>query len=162
MVSLRPTLPTDLEFVLACESNHDASAFILPWTQAQHASAIADPDCAHRVMFDETTDELLSFVLLFGLTSPHHAIEFRRIVSGPKGRGFGRQAVREVKRIAFDRMNAHRLWLDVKSKNDRARHLYSTEGFVEEGVMRECLLEGGIYESLVLMSMLRVEYDAHK
>ena len=113
-------------------------------------------------MFDETTNELLGFVLLFGLASPHHAIEFRRIVSGPKGRGFGRQAVREVKRIAFDRMNAHRLWLDVKRTNDRARHLYSTEGFVEEGVMRECLLEGGIYESLVIMSMLRVEYDAHK
>jgi len=28
--------------------------------------------------------------------------------------------------------------------------------------MRECLLEGGIYESLVLMSMLRAEYDARK
>jgi len=56
--------------------------------------------------------------------------------------------------------NAHRLWLDVKSKNARARHLYQSEGFVEEGVMRECLLEDGHFESLVLMSMLRQEFEA--
>jgi hypothetical protein len=31
---------------------------------------------------------------------------------------------------------------------------------VEEGVMRECLLEDGQFESLVLMSMLRQEFDA--
>ncbi|PZO38752.1 MAG: hypothetical protein DCF17_14225 [Shackletoniella antarctica] len=56
----------------------------------------------------------------------------------------------ETKRLVFDTLKAHRLWLDVKSKNSRARYLYRSEGFVEEGFMRECLFEEVERESLVL------------
>ncbi len=97
--------------------------------------------------------------MLFGLASRDKAIEFRRIVSVSQGRGVGRASLRAVKAYAFNKLNAHRLWLDVKSKNSRARHLYKSEGFVEEGVMRECLFEDGQFESLVLMSMLRQEFE---
>ena len=52
------------------------------------------------------------------------------------------------------------MWLDVKLHNARARHLYQTEGFVEEGVLRECLRrpDGG-YDSLVVMSRLAREFE---
>jgi hypothetical protein len=33
--------------------------------------------------------------------------------------------------------SAHRFWLDVKSLNERALALYRSEGFVEEGRLRE-------------------------
>jgi hypothetical protein len=34
---------------------------------------------------------------------------------------------------------SRRLWLDVKERDKRARALYVAEGFVAEGVLRECL-----------------------
>ena len=78
-----------------------------------------------------------------------------------EGTGYGRSAVRSVQRLAFRELGAHRLWLDVKLHNARARHLYQTEGFVEEGVLRECLrrADGG-YDSLVVMSRLAREFKA--
>ena len=59
--------------------------------------------------------------------------------------------------LAFGELGAHRLWLDVKDFNERAIALYRSEGFVEEGRKRECVLVDGRYESLVLMSMLEHE-----
>jgi diamine N-acetyltransferase len=50
----------------------------------------------------------------------------------------------------------------VKEHNTRARHVYETEGFVAEGKMRECLKAGDIFETLIIMSMLKDEYEAVK
>jgi diamine N-acetyltransferase len=67
--------------------------------------------------------------------------------------------LRLVKAAAFDELGAHRLWLDVKPFNDRARALYRSEGFVEEGVLRGALLEpDGTFQDLVVMSLLRPEW----
>jgi len=99
----------------------------------------------------------VGFVLLAGLTNPHQNMEFRRIVVTAKGKGYGRAAVRAVKHFAFREHNAHRLWLDVKQHNTRARQLYESEAFVFEGVLRECLKTETGFDSLVVMSTLATE-----
>jgi RimJ/RimL family protein N-acetyltransferase len=154
MLRLVPTTQADIAHVVAAEADDDTSPFILPWSAERHKTALADPDCAHLAIRHATTGDWLGFVLLFGLASPHHAIELRRVVCARKGAGIGRAAVRAVVALAFGELAAHRLWLDVKTTNTRARHLYTTEGFVEEGILRECLLGPDGFESLVLMSML--------
>jgi pyridoxine 5-phosphate synthase len=157
-VGLRPTTITDLDFVLAAEGEADTAPFILPWTREQHAAALADPDIDHRVVTD-LADRAVGFVLLAGLASPHRSVEFRRLVVMEKGVGYGRAAVRAVVRLAFGGLGAHRLWLDVKTQNARARRLYESEGFVTEGVLRECMVRGdGGHDSLVIMSVLATEY----
>jgi diamine N-acetyltransferase len=157
-VRLRPTTPEDLDFVLDAERDPENARFILPWTREQHVRALADPDVAHRIIELGSPRDRFGFVLLLGLTSPHGSLEFRRIVVTAKGRGLGRAAVRAVKHFAFEEHKAHRLWLDVKEFNARARHLYASEGFVEEGVLRECLRSDSGFDSLVIMSMLASEY----
>jgi diamine N-acetyltransferase len=157
MLKLVPTCQPDLSSVVASESDDETSPFIIPWTTERHMAALSDPDCAHLSLHDAQTDDWLGFVLLFGLSSPHRAIELRRIVCMQKGMGIGRAAVRAVIQLAFGSLKAHRLWLDVKSTNARARHLYLSEGFMEEGLLRECLLGKDGFESLVLMSMLSTD-----
>jgi RimJ/RimL family protein N-acetyltransferase len=157
-VQLRPTTPEDLDFVLDAERDPDNARFILPWTREQHARALADPEVAHRILVHDSSPDRVGFVLLLGLTSPHGSLEFRRIVITAKGQGLGRAAIRAVKRFAFEEHKAHRLWLDVKDFNTRARHLYTSEGFVEEGVLRECLKTDSGFDSLVVLSMLASEY----
>jgi RimJ/RimL family protein N-acetyltransferase len=81
------------------------------------------------------------------------------VVVAEKGVGYGRAAVRAVARLAFEELRAHRLWLDVKAQNARARRLYESEGFMTEGVLRECLARAdGGYDSLVVMSLLATDY----
>ncbi len=76
------------------------------------------------------------------------------------GQGQGRRALRLALDLAFGEYAAHRLWLDVDVDNDRARHVYRTLGFVEEGILRDGALLGGEYRALVVMSMLEEEYRA--
>ena len=87
------------------------------------------------------------------------SIEFRRIVVVRKGRGFGRSIVRAVKELCFNELQAHRLWLDVKAHNDRARSLYKSENFSEEGLLRECIRGPLGFESLVVMALLHHELE---
>lgn len=161
MIELKPTTEFDLGVVLAAEADDDTSKYIIPWPRERHLAALADSDCAHLMICDIGSGEYLGFVLLYGMASQNRSIELRRIVCTRKGCGVGRATIQEIKRLAFGRLNAHRLWLDVKSKNIRARRLYASEGFIEEGVMRECLLEGDGFESLVLMSILQAEPAAN-
>jgi diamine N-acetyltransferase len=159
MVKLEPTTTSDLEFVLACEADPDTRPFILPWSQAQHLATLTDADYVHCLIRDWQTQQCLGFVIMFGVTSPHQVIHLKRIVCAVKGQGIGRAAIKAVKQLAFETYHAHRLGLEVKSRNTRARQLYISEGFIEEGLLRECLWEEGRYESMVPMSILRDEYQ---
>jgi diamine N-acetyltransferase len=75
-----------------------------------------------------------------------------------KHQGFGRAALRVVKKIAFDDLGAHRFWLDVKKRNTRARSLYDSEGFVFEGELREAVKVGDGHDSLQVLAMLEAEF----
>jgi RimJ/RimL family protein N-acetyltransferase len=75
-----------------------------------------------------------------------------------KGGGYGRAALRVAKKVAFDDLGAHRFWLDVRTHNTRARSLYDSEGFVVEGTLRECVRGARGFDSLLVMSMLQVEF----
>ena len=85
-----------------------------------------------------------------------HSVE--RIVVEPRDQGYGRQAIRLLKRYAFEELGAHRLWLSVKEFNARGRALYVSEGFVEEGMLRECVKGPAAYESALMMAILDREY----
>ncbi len=154
----RHTTPADLDFVLSIEQKSAEAGFVSSWSRDQHAAVFSDPGRLHLLIASVPEGEPLGFLLLAGLESPHRSVELRRIVVWRKGEGIGRQAVRLLKRYVFEDRGAHRLWLDVKDFNHRARALYRSEGFVEEGTLRECLSSPNGFESLVLMSMLESEY----
>ena len=76
-----------------------------------------------------------------------------------KGKGYGKLAIKEIKKYCFEKLLCHRLWLDVFEFNQRAIHVYKKLGFHREGVLRECILTSQGYKSLVVMSLLKKEYD---
>jgi RimJ/RimL family protein N-acetyltransferase len=154
-LELRQTSPTDIPYVVSLEQADENRPYIVPWSAERHLAALNEPDFLHAILLGQ---DRAGFLILMGLSSPHRSIEFRRIVVEHKGKGIGRAALRLVKRTAFRELGAHRLWLDVKTHNDRARSLYLSEGFKEEGILRECLKTGDRYESVVIMSILEAEY----
>ncbi len=159
-IELRRTTENDLAYVLSAEGDDDNSRFVSVWPEEKHRTALDDENIAHLIIESEPKGRRIGFVILAGLKGENRSVEFMRIVVTEKGKGYGRAAVRTVKHYAFDRLSAHRLWLDVKEHNTRARAVYEKEGFRYEGTLRECLkgLEG--FESLVIMSLLEQEYYA--
>jgi diamine N-acetyltransferase len=152
-LGLRPTEEADLDFVVALEAGPEAAPFVEGWPPARHRAALRDPDIAHLVAFDD--DGPAGFVTLAGLTDPNRCVELRRVVVARPGRGLGRAVLTLVLGHAFGELEAHRVWLDVKPDNARARHLYASLGFVEEGVLRDALRGEEGFESLILMAKLR-------
>ena len=161
-VRLRPTMQSDLEFVLSLERDPENLPYITPWERIQHEAAIRFPDFRHFIV--ETGDGLDAggFLILVGCRNQHQSIELKRMVVRDKNRGFGRAALRVAKKIAFDDLGAHRFWLDVKKRNTRAKDLYDSEGFVLEGELREAVKVEGGWDSLVVLSMLHEEFQARR
>ncbi|HJV61580.1 MAG TPA: GNAT family protein [Albitalea sp.] len=159
-VRLRPTMLSDLDFVISVEQDASNRPFITPWERTQHEGAVRFPDFRHFIVEAGPAYESAGFVILQGCRNPHRSVELKRIVLQPKGQGLGRACVRLLMQMAFRDLGAHRFWLDVKSLNTRAQALYRSEGFVEEGRLRESVRTEGGYDSLIVMSMLESEYDA--
>ena len=161
---LRPTMLSDLEYVVAVERDPHNLPFITPWDRTQHEGAVRFPDFRHFIVEAGPQGERAGFVILQGCRSPQRAVELKRIVLQVKGLGLGRACVRRLKQMAFRDLKAHRFWLDVKSLNQRALALYQSEGFVEEGRLRESVrvtIDGADgYDSPVVMSLLDREYQA--
>ncbi|MBA2963735.1 MULTISPECIES: GNAT family N-acetyltransferase [Ramlibacter] len=157
-VRLRPTMQSDLDYVLTLENDPANLPFIIPWERTQHEAAIRFPDFRHFIVEAGEGLDAAGFLILIGCRSRNQSLELKRMVVQAKGQGIGRAALRVAKKIAFDDLGAHRFWLDVRTHNVRAKGLYDTEGFVQEGLLRESVRGADGWESLVVLSMLQAEF----
>jgi diamine N-acetyltransferase len=151
---------SDLDFVISVEQDPANRPFITPWERTQHEGAVRFPDFRHFIIEAGADYASAGFVILQGCRNPHRSVELKRIVLQPKGQGLGRQCVRLLAQMAFRDLGAHRFWLDVRSQNTHALQLYRSEGFVEEGRLRDSVTTEDGYDSLVVMSLLENEYRA--
>ena len=76
-----------------------------------------------------------------------------------QGRGLAKDALALVANYAFGTLNLNRLYLRVVAFNKRALRLYRSFGFVEEGVQRRHAFLRGRYYDVVLMGLLRREFE---
>lgn len=159
LITLRRAEETDLKFVISAEREPENAQYVGQWTMEQHLNSLYNKDFFHMIVEDSNTCIPVGYVILAGLENLNHCIEFRRFVICDKGRGLGRETIELIKKTAFEQLNAHRLWLDVRSKNYRAQNLYKSVGFKEEGILREAVFCNGRYESLIVMSLLEKEYE---
>lgn len=160
-IKLVCTTKQDLPFVIEAENASENAQFVTQWTREEHLDTLHDPDMLHLLVKNEH-DETVGYVIIKGLIHQQDNIELARIVVTAKGFGYGKSVLSLVKKWSFEVHGAHRLWLDVVEDNSRARHVYQSQGFVYEGMLRESIKTGDCYESLILMSILAREYEAHK
>ena len=157
-IRFRPAADRDLVFILSTETGARKGGFVLGWSESEHREALRNDDVDYWIVEADPDGRSVGYVILQGRKSPHGSIELKRVALAETDKGYGRHALRLVKRLAFESLGAHRLWLDVFEHNARARHLYSSVGFIAEGTLRESMRLSGGYASLVVMSMLEHEY----
>ncbi len=159
-IVLRNTLEEDLQFVLQAETYDENKKFIGQWSLLKHKNSLQKSDIKHLIVEETPTKQPVGYIILAGLENPNKSLELMRIVVTEKGKGYGREAIKAVKEYAFKKLNFHRLWLDVRDHNIRAKNLYESCGFKVEGHLRECILSDGNFESLFLLSILKQEFEA--
>ncbi len=76
-----------------------------------------------------------------------------------RGKGYGTDAVQVMLKYCFQEMNLYRVGLEVMEYNPAAIRSYKNAGFTEEGRLRHFVYRDGVYYDIVLMSILRQEWD---
>lgn len=159
---LRRAAESDLDWLVAQEERPEHAAFIGRSPRDEHLRNLGDADKYYTIAEAEDGDRL-AFAILRGLNLPQRSIELFRVAVAEANRGLGKELMRRLIDLAFTELGANRLWLDVYDDNERARHVYRTVGFREEGVLREASLRAnGELGSLVVMSILVREYTSNR
>jgi [ribosomal protein S5]-alanine N-acetyltransferase len=167
-VRLRKPESKDLEALYQQKNDPLVAQFLGGFSLGYSRADLADWLEFHRqqknemlwTIADLQSDACLGHVGLYKLDHRVRSAEFA-ILLGAKdrwGKGIGRDVTRFVVDYGFTMLNLNRIELSVLEHNSRARRLYQSLGFREEGLLRQAQYKEGQYLNLVLMALLREEY----
>jgi RimJ/RimL family protein N-acetyltransferase len=116
----------------------------------------------HFVICRLTDDTPIGTAGLHALDLANGVAEFG-ISIGEKGewnKGYGTDALHAICDFGFGELRLHRIELEVYAGNARARRSYEKAGFTLEGTLRERHFAEGRHEDVLVMSLLRPEWEA--
>ncbi|MGB5909954.1 MAG: GNAT family protein [Promethearchaeia archaeon] len=76
-----------------------------------------------------------------------------------QGKEYGTEALRLLVDYGFNTLNLNRIELIVYDFNIRAMKSYKKVGFIEEGRKRQAAFKNGKYHDVIIMSLLREEWE---
>ena len=108
------------------EQTSDTREYITGYSMTEHEAAFAKSDIVYLTI---SVGEALAGFFILVLDEVEDSIEFRRVVVAPTYRGIGQQAISEMERFCVEKLNRHRIWLDVFQDNTRAKYIYEKLGY---------------------------------
>ena len=118
--------------IIKMESDLDTSPFIIPYNYEKHREEINNPLNSYLGIY--VKGHFLGFIII-GIENEGSRIEFRRIVIGEKGKGYGQKAIEELEEYCKALWNTKSIWLDVFETNERGIYIYKKFGYkkIDEG-----------------------------
>ena len=166
----RDDLPRFVTWLNDPEVRHGLMMY-LPLSQADEEqwfeSMIKSPADQHPLMIEIITESgwvALGNCGLFGVDWRVRSAEFGIFIGAKQywNQGYGTDAVRLMLKHGFETLNLNRIYLRVYGNNPRAERAYEKAGFVTEGRMREAHYDEGSYHDVIMMSVLRAEWEARQ
>ena len=152
----------DLNYIMELQYKPENVKFIVPFNEKYHMAIINSDNYENMDVIAEeiATGAAVGYFMLCNLYGS--SVEIRHVIIDKKGVGYGRESLNILLKRSFEVKKFHRAWLDCKTYNKRALHLYESCGFQREGISRECIFVNGVYEDLINLSILDREYFAKK
>ena len=155
-LKLRRATVDDLNYIMKLQAAPENRKFIDPFDENYHRANLTCADKLDIIVEEIDSGERVGYFMLRKFDSP--CVEFTHVIIDKKGVGYGREAMKLLLKWTFTIKNFHRIWIDCKTYNARALHLYESLGFVREGILREIIFNDGIWEDLVVLGMIDHEY----
>jgi len=169
-VTLRARTDADTDVLFRVAADLDtweerSPASPAPLTRAAYEARLTRADAEasdHNVRFViDAGGEAVGSISLFDVDElARHAEVGIALVAEARGKGIGTAAIAQLVEFAFVRCNLRRLHLQLIESNAGALRAYEKAGFVIEGRQREHAWVRGRYEDIVVMGLLRSEWEA--
>jgi len=140
IVYLRDTIAEDLPKFVTFESEQETKQFITPYPLEWHQQEFKKPEKIYKTIVTRDNDHLVGFVILI-LDEDERSVEFRRIVIGPKGKGYGQATVKLLDELCKSELKRNRIRLGVYDFNLKGQYIYEKAGYI---FLKEQLLRGKI------------------
>lgn len=130
----------------------------LAWFDAYLAQRASNVRCAICV---DGAEIAVGLVSLTNIHPVYRSGEFHMMIGRRdlQNRGVGTAATRAMLRHGFMDLNLHRIYLTVLAANAPAVRVYEKVGFRHEGRAREAVYKNGTYEDVLLMAVLKPEFE---
>lgn len=122
---------------------------------------IIEDDSRYDFLIINSEDEIIGESVINEIDSDTRCANFRICLfkSENCGQGIGAEAIQLTLKFGFEKLNLHRIELEVFSFNNRAYAAYCRAGFIEEGRRREAEFIDGQYCDVIIMGILHHEYS---
>jgi diamine N-acetyltransferase len=131
-VTLRPATEADIPFIMETERRPGYDALVGRFEEDVHRANLASGDWMYFIGLDDA-GERRGFAILQDVNADPKSRFLRRIAVMDAGAGHGRALLAALIDWVFAQTAAQRFYLHVRNENHRARHVYRSLGFVDEG-----------------------------
>ncbi|NLG33308.1 MAG: GNAT family N-acetyltransferase, partial [Syntrophomonadaceae bacterium] len=106
-------------------------------------------------------DELIGSCQLNNINYVHSCAELQIRIGeeNKRGKGYGQETVKLLLKYGFHDLNLNRIQLQVFSNNQVACHMFEKVGFKCEGVLRRAAHRDGSFIDVMVMGVLRDDYE---
>jgi len=169
-VYLRALELSDVELLVKWRNDYDVTSSLggntfyvshLRETEWIKNATLNDNDNIKLAICCKENDRYIGNVNLSSINWINRTAEYS-IMIGEKslwGKGFGKEATMLIIKYAFEELNLNRIYLTVRDDNNSAINLYKKVGFVQEGILRRSLYKNNKFIDLVIMSILKDEFN---
>jgi RimJ/RimL family protein N-acetyltransferase len=115
----------------------------------------------HFVIADKDSGDYIGQICLINIDFKNRIAEIGIVIGKREklGKGIGKQAIKLIQQYSFKTLNLNKLELRVHAYNTRAHRCYKECGFIEEGRIRYKYYFQGKYEDVILLGILKSEYE---
>ncbi|GAB2547750.1 GNAT family N-acetyltransferase [Gracilibacillus alcaliphilus] len=167
-MKLRTLEEKDLPFVHELNNEHSIMTYWFrePYeslTKLKHLYNKHFLDASERRFVVEDGEQLVGIVELVGIDHIHRNCEIQIIIK-PEfgGKGYAKYAFKETIDYAFNTLNMYKVFLYVDTTNEKAVHIYTKQGFVMEGTLKEHFYTNGAYKDAYIMSIFKKDWLGDK
>ncbi len=129
--------------------------------EALYKQSVEQTDTVAFVIEDRKDGHAVGICGLYLIQWICRRAEFRILIGddGARGRGLGTEAARLILEYAMLKLNLETVYLGVNVENAGAVRSYEKAGFVREGIRRRIVYRNGRYYDVLMMSVIRPEWQ---
>lgn len=146
-----------IEEIIELEAHPENRDYLWVGTYEEHKDEIADPNHLLLIFKEKEEGKTVGYALI-RLNPKSEIFELRRIAISDKRKGYGREAMEALFKVAFEELGINRFWLDVYPDNIFGINLYESLGMHKDGVLRQNYKAERGYLDQIIYSMLKTEY----